>query len=78
MQRRRSGRSPLNDPPRVKEIHRRTVATYQFGGYRFAKLGLLWEADRLVGIMPLQQRMLRCFCRQPRELISKAALIDQL
>ena len=54
------------------------MASYQFGPYRFTKPGLLWEAGQLMALTPLQRRMLSCFCRQPRELISKAALIEQV
>lgn len=53
------------------------MATYQFDSYRFTKPGLLWEDEQLVPLTPLQRRMLSCFCRQPRELICKDALIEQ-
>lgn len=54
------------------------LTTYQFGSYRFTEGGILWQGERLVALTPLQRRMLSCFCRNPRELLSKAVLMEQV
>jgi DNA-binding winged helix-turn-helix (wHTH) protein len=54
------------------------MSTYQFGSYRFTDGGILWQGERLVALTPLQRRMLSCFCRNPRELLSKAMLMEQV
>lgn len=54
------------------------MAAYHFASYRLTDGGILWQGDRLIALTPLQRRMLDCFCRQPRELLSKAALMEQV
>ncbi|MFO7628697.1 MAG: winged helix-turn-helix domain-containing protein [Prochlorococcaceae cyanobacterium] len=54
------------------------MATYHFSSYRFSDNGILWQGDRLVALTPLQRRMLGCFCRNPRDLLSKAMLMEQV
>lgn len=66
-------------PGRIKQrLPTSVLAAYHFGPYRFTDSGILWQGDRLVALTPLQRRMLSCFCRNPRELLSKSVLMEQV
>ncbi len=54
------------------------MTNFQFGPYLFKADQTLWLMDQLVHLSPIQRRLLRCFCENPRQVLSKAQLMQQV
>lgn len=51
---------------------------YRFEAFRLTADHLLWRGDTLVPLSPMQRRLLECFCSQPREVLSKTTLMQEV
>lgn len=51
---------------------------YRFEAFRLTADHMLWRGDTLVPLSPMQRRLLECFCSQPREVLSKATLMQEV
>lgn len=51
------------------------MPAFRFGAYQFNHDQTLWLGDSLVHLAPMQRRLLDCFCRHPRQVLSKQKLM---
>jgi DNA-binding winged helix-turn-helix (wHTH) protein len=55
-----------------------TMASFRFGPFQLNPDQTLWEGDTLVHLSPMQRRMLHCFCRHPKQVLSKNQLMQDV
>jgi DNA-binding winged helix-turn-helix (wHTH) protein len=55
-----------------------TMASFRFGPFQLNPDQTLWEGDTLIHLSPMQRRMLHCFCRHPRQVLSKHQLMQDV
>ena len=51
------------------------LPSYRFGPYQLNSDQTLWLGETLVHLSPMQRRLLECFCRHPRQVLSKQKLM---
>lgn len=49
--------------------------SFRFGSFQLNSDGTLWCEAALVPLSPMQRRLLLCFCRRPRQVITKETLM---
>lgn len=49
--------------------------SFRFGPFQLNPDGTLWCDASLVPLSPVQRRLLLCFCRHPRQVISRESLM---
>lgn len=54
------------------------MPAYRFGSYQLNQDQTLWLGDTLVHLSPMQRRLLDCFCRHPRQVLSKQKLMQEV
>jgi DNA-binding winged helix-turn-helix (wHTH) protein len=54
------------------------MASFRFGPFQLNPDQTLWEGDTLIHLSPMQRRMLHCFCRNPRQVLSKHQLMQDV
>jgi DNA-binding winged helix-turn-helix (wHTH) protein len=51
------------------------VADHRFGDFRLNAEKILWYADTIVPLSPMQRRLRGCFCDRPQQVLTKATLM---
>lgn len=54
------------------------LTTFRFGSCQLNSDQTLWISEKLVPLSPMQRRLLVCFCRHPRQVLSKQFLMDEV
>jgi DNA-binding winged helix-turn-helix (wHTH) protein len=54
------------------------VTSFRFRRFHLGTDQTLWLDEKLVHLSPMQRRLLLCFCRHPRQVLSKGKLMEEV
>ena len=54
------------------------MTTFRFGCCQVNSDQTLWVSEKLIPLSPMQRRLLVCFCRHPRQVLSKEFLMGEV